>query len=190
MNWSTIPNARILNWICTDHFDAVDGEHDGYTRLPDPVVHRRMIFSDRKEFSIIFDYLTADSEHRYDYNLHVHPSIQVSVKPEIINLKPDNENCSISLCMKSKDNFEISLYNGSEDPRSGWYSDGYAIKETSTTINMASKGRGDTHFCMLITPRDISEFTFSYTANAEIVTRKPTHRQPWIASCRFSDGLY
>jgi hypothetical protein len=37
------PATRLRSWESTEAFDYVDASHDGYTHLPDPVIHRRRV---------------------------------------------------------------------------------------------------------------------------------------------------
>ena len=43
--WSSIPNVRAETWVNGRTFDFFVGSHDGYRRLPDPVLHRRSVFT-------------------------------------------------------------------------------------------------------------------------------------------------
>lgn len=42
--WSSIPQVSVDRWVQGESFDFLVGHHDGYTRLPQPVTHRRYVF--------------------------------------------------------------------------------------------------------------------------------------------------
>ncbi len=42
--WRTMPEPRAEMWVAGKSFDLFAGSHDGYRRLPDPVLHRRWVF--------------------------------------------------------------------------------------------------------------------------------------------------
>ena len=44
-NWRTRPETRIERWLTSPFADVFTASHDGYSRLPDPVTHRRWVFS-------------------------------------------------------------------------------------------------------------------------------------------------
>lgn len=68
--------ARFIRWETNDVYDEVEGEHDGYTRLKSPVVHRRHIRYVKPDRWIITDTLESDgrSAHRYDLWFHLTPA--------------------------------------------------------------------------------------------------------------------
>jgi hypothetical protein len=42
--WTNIPNVRVERWVSGKSFDFLVANHDGYSRLPEPVLHRRFVF--------------------------------------------------------------------------------------------------------------------------------------------------
>jgi uncharacterized heparinase superfamily protein len=68
--------ARLIRWETSDAYDEVEGEHDGYTRLKSPVVHRRHIRYSKPNCWIITDTLESDGRraHRYDLWFHLTPA--------------------------------------------------------------------------------------------------------------------
>ena len=68
--------ARLLWWEKNEAYDEVEGEHDGYTRLTSPVVHRRRIRYLKPDRWVITDTLESDGHkaHRYDLWFHLTPS--------------------------------------------------------------------------------------------------------------------
>src|SRR5439155_653835 len=53
--WKTRLSTRLQSWESTAAFDYVDASHDGYTRLPDPVVHRRRVLFVKPRYWVLVD---------------------------------------------------------------------------------------------------------------------------------------
>jgi hypothetical protein len=64
--WRRHPRARLREWHSTADFDFLDAEHDGYTALPDPVVHRRRVIFVKPGYWILVDDLTGAGRHDID----------------------------------------------------------------------------------------------------------------------------
>jgi len=61
-------------WRSTKAFDFFDGQHDGYRRLSDPVLHRRQVYFDKQSgFWLMRDWLEAEETHRYELYFHFAP---------------------------------------------------------------------------------------------------------------------
>ena len=147
MSWKTFAESKCNFWLCTDRFDVVDGEHNGYNRLYDPVVHRRVLFYNKNGYSIIFDLMSAKKEHTYDYNLQLHPECKITEKDGEIRIC-NNETVKLSFIGSYSQS--VNIFKGRDKPLVGWYSKGYGSKEETTTINVNKKGYGNTIFLLFI----------------------------------------
>jgi len=71
---------RSLAWESSPEADRFVGEHDGYARLADPVIHRREIHLDKRNRSIrIVDGFLGTGRHAFTWNFTLAP--RVSVRP-------------------------------------------------------------------------------------------------------------
>ena len=71
---------RVLEWQTNESFDKVVAEHYGYTRLPQPVTHRRTVVFDKRERSwSIEDEFIGEGEHVYELRFHFAPEVDVQV---------------------------------------------------------------------------------------------------------------
>lgn len=69
---------RINRWQSDSERDVLDAEHDGYARLPEPVVHRRIVTFDKREgYWTIEDELTGRGEHTFEFCFLFEPGIEV-----------------------------------------------------------------------------------------------------------------
>jgi hypothetical protein len=88
--WRRRPHVRLREWHSTPDFDFLDAEHDGYTRLSDPVRHRRRVIFVKPAFWILIDDLSGTTRHRVelafqvatgDVALRAHPWARVAIAP-------------------------------------------------------------------------------------------------------------
>lgn len=75
--WSSVPNVQVRQWICGETFDLFEGHHDGYHRLPDPVLHRRVVFHVKGAFWLIRDIAEAKQTHLLETFWHFSPELRV-----------------------------------------------------------------------------------------------------------------
>jgi hypothetical protein len=73
--WDAIPEVRCERWISTADFDFVQAQHDGYGRLTDPVLHRRIAFRALGAPWLIRDQVTGKQTHSLALNWHFAPEM-------------------------------------------------------------------------------------------------------------------
>lgn len=68
--------AKLINWETSTEYDYVEGEHNGYTRFKNGVIHRRSIRYDKPNQWTITDTLYNQKQgfHYYDLRFHLTPS--------------------------------------------------------------------------------------------------------------------
>ncbi|MBN1491423.1 MAG: alginate lyase family protein [Phycisphaerae bacterium] len=130
--WGRGAIGRCVRWEPSRDGGLVCGEHDGYMRLPDPVVHRRTITltGDCREV-IIKDEVDATGDHAVAMYLHFGERCQVHEAGDheyLVRCERGN------LLLRVDSGLAVRLYTGSEDPILGWVSRGYHRKEVSTTL--------------------------------------------------------
>lgn len=65
---------KVHHWESNERFDIFHGEHNGFSRLDEPIVHRRkVIFAKKEGLWIIEDILTGEGEHQFDLYFHFGP---------------------------------------------------------------------------------------------------------------------
>ncbi len=78
--WKNLPNVTAEVWITGKTFDLFAGSHDGYARLPSPVVHRRFVFSLKSRFCLVRDLAIGTREHQLEHQLdllwHIAPEFR------------------------------------------------------------------------------------------------------------------
>jgi hypothetical protein len=74
---------RVLDWKTEPERDLAVAEHRGYTRLPEPVTHRRTIeFHKRERWWMIQDELTGAGVHSFSFRFHFAPGLESKVRAD------------------------------------------------------------------------------------------------------------
>lgn len=74
-SWMTLPHVSAEGWITGENFDLFAGSHNGYARLAEPVVHRRLVFSRKSHFWFVRDLAVGRGQHRLDLLWHLGPGL-------------------------------------------------------------------------------------------------------------------
>ena len=69
--WERLPNVHAEGWISGKTFDLFVGSHDGYTRLPNPVTHRRFVFGLKSGLCLVRDLALGFGEYQLDLFWHL-----------------------------------------------------------------------------------------------------------------------
>ncbi|HEY6554738.1 MAG TPA: alginate lyase family protein [Vicinamibacteria bacterium] len=128
--WGRRAVARCIAFEPGEGGGRVVGEHDGYTRLPDPVVHRRTLELDARARTLtVRDEIAARGPHEIavfwhfseDCRLSEGPAFEVAVAGRVIVVEIDPR-------------LAPSVLRGSEQPIGGWVSRGYHRKAEAPTL--------------------------------------------------------
>jgi hypothetical protein len=142
--WRQAARCRAERVEDNDEFVAVEGSHDGYQRLTDPVTHwRGMRLQKKSRRLVITDRLECRSRHDVEIFFHFSETCQVrqvgSASFEALN---GNKRLSIRLDTQLKP----ELYRGSETPISGWVSRAFGVKEPTFTLVGHARVTGSAQF--------------------------------------------
>jgi hypothetical protein len=147
--WRHVASCQAERLEDNAEFVAVDGCHDGYRRLADPVIHRRRICLYKKRRRLVItDRIECRSSH--DLELLFHFSEKCHVRSVGLNaFQASNGPKHVSLHLDSR--FESTLYRGSESPIYGWVSRTFDVKEPSFTLVAHTKVPGSAQFITELT---------------------------------------
>ena len=139
--WLSHAHAACGLWCSTADRDVLEAWHDGYTRLADPVIHRRRISLDKTWRVIdIEDALHMSGEH--DIELFFHCSEQCSVAPAGAGYRIARGGRSIVIDLPELPHCGSRLCRGASAPILGWVSRGYDDKQPAWTIAWRARLRG------------------------------------------------
>lgn len=141
--WLKKASAFCSHWESKPHKDVFEGWHDGYRRLPDPVLHQRRIVLDKTARRILIeDRLQMTDEHEIE--LFFHCSEDCRVEPLADGYRLINGSRQIVLRLPRANNASHPLARGSTAPILGWISRRFDEKQPTTTLRWSSRLRGNT----------------------------------------------
>lgn len=140
--WLRQANARCESWESNQERDCLIGSHDGYTRLPDPVVHCRKIEFLKNEGIIrVEDTFECAQEHMIELNWHFAEICEVRIESRQVHAVVAS--VSVQMTMPDSD-CKPELVRGRDEPPSGWVSRRFDEKAPSSTITWREKISGTT----------------------------------------------
>ncbi|HUY14461.1 MAG TPA: alginate lyase family protein [Terriglobia bacterium] len=75
--WRQLPRVKTEGWAAGGSFDLFEGSHDGYLRLSQPVVHRRVVLHLKSSFWLVRDIAEGAGEHTLTVRWHLAPWLHV-----------------------------------------------------------------------------------------------------------------
>lgn len=162
-----------------DDLLLMDLSHNGYVFTEDPVYHRRkVVFIPSLEATIVIDYITGLAEKDHDLRLSWNfASPKVSLASEqvvhystmkgqdftlgfaVSSAAGQGALCSVgneaSVENTSDPDWKAVLYCGSEEPKGGWVSYGYPVREPIGQIQLCKQGKVPATIATVIARRDL-----------------------------------
>jgi hypothetical protein len=140
--WTRLPHTKAEQWIQGETFDLFVGSHDGYTRLQNPVVHRRWIFSLKNNFWMVRDLAMGEGQHRLEISWHLGPEMRLQ-KENIFGVRNGAERLAI---------LTVTGHGWSEEVHKEWWSPCYGQKQPNTVLNFSTAARLPSEFVSLLVP--------------------------------------
>jgi heparinase II/III-like protein len=132
--WMRHAHARELEVIDDGDIARWTAEHDGYSSLNPPAVHRRSVLLDRASRSIdIVDEIEGGS---YEVRIafHLGPDVQAELKESCAVLNWATASTAGAAQLELPDRLRWSLHRGEMDPIVGWYSGGLGQRSPAFTL--------------------------------------------------------
>jgi hypothetical protein len=119
--WLRKARAGCNLWNSAAQEDVFEGWHDGFMRLPDPVMHRRRIALDKVARRVVIeDNLQMAGEHDIDLFFHCSERCQAEPTENGFTLRQGDR--TISLTLPQAVGASVNVYHGSTEPVQGWVS--------------------------------------------------------------------
>lgn len=139
-SWATIARATCSTWISESRFDYIAASHDGFSRLPAPLIHTRSILFLKKDYWIVHDHVESEGAHTLQFWLHLD-----SVAPEA-HLDGNTISCP-EVC-------RIAAFarNGAWTSEKSWISPRYAMKQPAPAFSFSMRSEGSEDLFTFLLP--------------------------------------
>jgi hypothetical protein len=136
----------VNKWEITNNYDFLDAVHYGYSRIDNPVLHRRQIyFHKKKRYWLINDVLTGEGKHKFDLYFHFAPMKLEFYKEYPFAVKSDLEDENIIVVPLNKEELSAKIIDG-------WVSYSYGMKYKAPILKYSKHMKVPTIFTTLIYP--------------------------------------
>ena len=140
--WTHHAAARCIEFDAGPDVQRFVGEHDGYARLPDPVVHRREIVFDAAHQTIeVADMLRCEGEHAARRAWHFAEDCVVEKYGDGLRINTGRT----EVIMEPLEPLErVEIHRGGTADQGGWVSRRFGLKVPGTTVLWHSRVAGVT----------------------------------------------
>ncbi len=144
-SWKNPPHVKVEQWINGQQFDLFQGSHDGYSRLPSPVIHRRWVFHRKGKFWLVRDVAEGSGTHQLEIAWHLGPTLSPVASKD---------------CVFADDRDSVALltadgHGWSQSVHRDYWSPAYGHKERASVVNFGTKVELPADFAsILITNRN------------------------------------
>ena len=148
--WSSLPNVCVERWLMGDSFSLFRAYHDGYSRLNDPVLHRRLVFHLYGGFWLVHDLAEGSGRHTLETSWHFAPDVEVQSADGSFMASPasrqaDSDGCGLALIPEQNTAWTGKVTTGEVSPA-------YGKKESAPVVRMSADALLPAGFATLIVP--------------------------------------
>ena len=155
-----VDRVRGVRCLChffgkTEGLKMIDLEHNGYAYLPDPVFHRRKLILIPDSVAVLVDYVDGPAMEDHDFRLMYNFNTEkVTLDGNHVDYISKN---GMEFCMDfaSDVDFTSKLLCGSEDPKGGWISYGYPVRQPIGQVTMAYGKKAPFTAVTVVRPSDV-----------------------------------
>jgi hypothetical protein len=134
--WKTHFHSRVTEQYIMPDIEYVEGEHDGYARLAQSVIHRRRLVHVAPECWIVVDDFRGSGEHRFDFHYHFAPDVRLSKlerDDSWIGISAEQQGLRLSL-FTSHPLVSTDILRGEDERFGGWASRAYGDRKPCSTV--------------------------------------------------------
>jgi hypothetical protein len=118
-SWTHLPTTQVETWIAGKTFTYFVANHNGYARLPDPVLHRRHVLNIKTTDGLwlVRDVAVGKAEHELEINWHLAPDLQAKLETnnigsgrvEISKAGDESANSTLTLLVPEQSVWQTAL---------------------------------------------------------------------------------
>jgi hypothetical protein len=128
--WVHPCEARLDGWATLPNFDYASGWHGGYTRLTEPVIHRRRVIFIKPDQWFLLDDVTGAGNHSLEFYFHYPPDVRLRVEEQ--RCWASNGDNRFLVMTDPRVSLETSF--GEESRLQGWYSVDYGHRQAAHVL--------------------------------------------------------
>ena len=153
-HWKTELRSCAAREIALPGFDYLEGEHDGYRRMPRGVTHRRRVLYVPPDSWIVVDDFRGSGEHTFDFHYHFAPDVEVSgMEQDETGVLVRAEAAGMLLRLVAAQPLtSAELISGDTARIGGWASHGYGEKKPCATLRATLTGAAPAAAMTFIVP--------------------------------------
>ncbi|WP_148210185.1 heparinase II/III family protein [Candidatus Korobacter versatilis] len=139
--WDQKANVKVKHFAEEATEICIAAEHDGYTRLSDPVVHRRAVTVKKQERMIeVEDAFECKGDHSIELYWHLVESLTPEALPGG-SIRAEGDGVKLDFTFEGQQG-DIAIIHGSESPILGWRSTEFNVKHPTSTVRRSLRIRG------------------------------------------------
>jgi heparinase II/III-like protein len=156
-SWRSKAASRVISNCALPGMDYTEGEHDGYARLRQGVIHRRRLMFVRPNYWIVVDELNGSGDHRFDFLYHFAPGAELFVLDDErrgeVDCRVRCGSAALQLYMYGSAPVRTEAVCGESDPVQGWASSLYGQRVPSPVLTATVRGVAPVYAMTFLTPR-------------------------------------
>ena len=147
-SWKTTATSTPVSWLSEKRFDFVEGKHDGYERLPDPVVHKRSILFLKNDYWILRDQVLASDVHQVELLFHFAPTLD----PQLISPAHHGDTAHLTIANGAEPAVFATFGDGTWRREEGWISHCYGSRTDAPVWVYSAVMKGNADLVTFIVP--------------------------------------
>lgn len=142
-SWKALPEVVATSLASTGKFEFWEGQHSGYRRLPNPVLHKRSVFHLRSGFWFFHDRVLGQGPHHLEVAWHFGPEIALKKQATDGCFVADPEGIELAL---------LTAGEGSGRVEQGWYSPVYGSEQQVLLFRYSQNSTAPSAIATVILP--------------------------------------
>lgn len=145
--------ATLQQWLSDPEFDYVEGWHNGYERLPQPVTHHRQIFFAKPDYWVVIDTLTGQGRHVFDLYFHLMPGVETSLDALSKTLRASKTaEPGLIIAPVAPAQWQAEVLNEASKPIQGWVSFFSGQKQPAPVLRYRQENSAPVQFVTVLYP--------------------------------------
>lgn len=146
--WLRKAQARCERWSPGEESDELTASHDGYVRLPDPVIHRRTLsLSKQRRQIFVTEEIECKGKHAVEICWHFSEQCEVREMDGAVIAERDGYRVTLRVLEGAA---ELRLFRGDEVRPAGWVSRRFGVKTAAAAAIWSTRTAGSMKFVTLI----------------------------------------